>query len=203
MSLLRETQDSRHWQKLREKEAARGGGRTTRGRPPTPSRPAPVVMTASRPIDIPPPEGRGGCAGPRSVVAPLAVDAAAQRAVADAMWRTSCERLLPSQDAVDAACAAEPAAAWGFYLPLPAAYGYGPPAGGWSPPAYDAYGPGVAVRRTSWPNSSSASSSSASSASSASSSPSQSRSPPPHGRKPTRRSKRGGRRGGAAVRARR
>ena len=160
-------------------------------------------MTASRPIDIPPPEGRGGCAGPRSAVAPLAVDAAAQRAVADAMWRTSCERLLPSQEEVDAACAAEPVAAWGFYLPLPAAYGYGPPAGGWSPPAYGTYGLGVAVRRTSWPNSSSSSSSAASSASSASSSPSQSRSPPPHGRKPTRRSKRGGRRGGAAVRARR
>ena len=139
-------------------------------------------MTASHPIDIPPP--------------PPVDAAAAQRAVADAMWRTTCERVLPSQEEVDAACAAEPAAAWGFYL-LPAAYSYhGPPAGSWSPPAsYDAYDLGVAVRRTSRPTSSSSSS--------ASSSPSPSRSPPPHGRKATRRSKRGGRRGGAAVRARR
>ena len=152
-------------------------------------------MTASHPIDIPPPPpatGRGGGAGPRSTGPPPVDAAAAQRAVADAMWRTTCERLLPSQEEVDAACAAEPAAAWGFYLP----YGYGyAPAGSWSPP-YDAYDLGVAVRRTSRPTSSSSSSS-------ASSSPSQSRSPPPHGRKPTRRSKRGGRRGGAAVRARR
>ena len=186
--------EGRLWQKL-GRQGRRGGAEGDR-RPPTDT-----PMTASHPIDIPPPPpatGRGGGAGPRSTVP---VDAAAaQRAVADAMWRTTCERLLPSQEEVDAACAAEPAATWGFYL-LPGGYGgygyaAGPPAGSWSPPAsYDAYDLGVAVRRTSRPTSSSSSS--------ASSSPSPSRSPPPHGRKATRRSKRGGRRGGAAVRARR